>query len=294
MDRIKILNSRGEIFSLLSSSDSQSSTLSILFFHATGFNAQTYIQLLEKLNKKFNQDINILALDQRGHGMSSAESIPKKLSSWHPYFEDAIEICDQISGPLICMGHSMGAIVAARLTEMRQKKVSKLVMIEPVLAGPYESLRHRVLTKLHLRNKVPIASGAARRRSKFQDIDDAVNSYIGRGAFTTWDRSWIEDYVLGGTKKIETGEIELTCPPDWESKTFLTSAFDSWKHLKNIKIPSLALGGNINSTFSKQARKAFLKLREDWQLENFEGSSHFLPMERTEVVVDQIYEFVSK
>ena len=67
MDRIKILNSRGEIFSLLSSSDSQSSTLSILFFHATGFNAQTYIQLLEKLNKKFNQDINILALDQRGH-----------------------------------------------------------------------------------------------------------------------------------------------------------------------------------------------------------------------------------
>ena len=66
------------------------------------------------------------------------------------------------------------------------------------------------------------------------------------------------------------------------------------KRINNIKIPSLALGGNINSTFSKQARKAFLKLREDWQLENFEGSSHFLPMERTEVVVDQIYEFVSK
>ena len=90
------------------------------------------------------------------------------------------------------------------------------------------------------------------------------------------------------------GDIELTCSPEWERKTFLTSAFDSWGYLKRLNIPVLVLSGTINSTFSKQARDSLSKLGKSWILESFSGSSHFLPMESTQQVVDRIYKFVSK
>ena len=76
MERSSYINSKGEEFSYLKNKTKKDS-LNFVFFHATGFNAQTYTILLDKLNKKFNSEINIYALDQRGHGLSKAEAIPK-------------------------------------------------------------------------------------------------------------------------------------------------------------------------------------------------------------------------
>ena len=60
----------------------------IFFFHATGFNAETYIPFFLKLGELLDNQYSIFALDQRGHGLSKASAIPSELTSWQTYFED--------------------------------------------------------------------------------------------------------------------------------------------------------------------------------------------------------------
>ena len=60
----------------------------IFFFHATGFNAETYLPFFLKIGELLDNQYSIYALDQRGHGLSKASAIPSELTSWQTYFED--------------------------------------------------------------------------------------------------------------------------------------------------------------------------------------------------------------
>ena len=58
----------------------------IFFFHATGFNAETYIPFFLKLSELLDNKYSIYALDQRGHGLSNASAVPSELISWNTIF----------------------------------------------------------------------------------------------------------------------------------------------------------------------------------------------------------------
>ena len=67
--------------------EGQNKDKNIFFFHATGFNAETYIPFFLKLGELLDNQYSIYALDQRGHGLSKASAIPSELTSWQTYFE---------------------------------------------------------------------------------------------------------------------------------------------------------------------------------------------------------------
>ena len=106
----------------------------IFFFHATGFNAETYMPFFLKLGELLDNQYSIYAIDQRGHGLSKASAIPSELNSWQTYFEDGKNfIRPFLSSENILMGHSMGGVVAARLAYDFEDKIQKSVLIDPVL-----------------------------------------------------------------------------------------------------------------------------------------------------------------
>ena len=82
---IKISN---EIFSYLHL-EGKSKDKNLFFFHATGFNAETYTPFFSKLNEFLDNEYSIFALDQRGHGLSEASALSSDLTSWKSYFKDA-------------------------------------------------------------------------------------------------------------------------------------------------------------------------------------------------------------
>ena len=296
MERSSYINSKGEEFSYLKNKTKKGS-LNFVFFHATGFNAQTYTILLDKLDKKFNSKINIYALDQRGHGLSKAEAVPENLTSWAPFLEDGLEFVDSLSGPIICSGHSMGAVIAAKVASKRKSKQIKLFMIEPVLFGPEQAKIWRA-SQEKPGNKPNIADGAAKRRRNFDSIEEAMKSYEGRGAFKTWGSEWIKDYLIGGTQKSPNEGIELSCTPEWESMTFKSSSMDTWDFLEEIEVQTFTIAAapeeNSGTTFSEDARKALLSLGSTWELEEIDGASHFLPMEFSDLTVDRISDYIDK
>jgi hypothetical protein len=69
---------------------------------------------------------------------------------------------------------------------------------------------------------------------------------------------------------------------------------DNWKHLQKVHCLSYVASGGINSTFPSGSRNALERLGLHWNLEHFPESSHFLPMEKSETLIDHIDEFMSK
>jgi len=294
MIRGTLTNNSDEEFSYVSARPIEKGIPTFIFFHATGFNGQTYWQLVEGLDNKFEGSVNCISLDQRGHGLSTALTEPERLKDWSLYLQDALEITDKLEGPLFCAGHSMGSIVAAKLSSLRQEKVKKLIMLEPVLYGPLECFKYRLMRAIGRRNKVELVELAAKRRSIFESQQEMVDSYHGRGVFETWDRSLIQDYVEGGTRILNEKEVELSCSPLWESRTFMASDMDSWPYLRTLTIPSYILCGTIRSTFTPTARQAIEKLGTNWNIDIFPEATHSLPMEQGSELIDRIHQFMSK
>ena len=291
MERKIFTNNKGEDFSYLSS-ERQENAVNFVFFHATGFNAQTYKILLEALRNKSDSKINLFALDQRGHGFSQARAVPSELDSWSDFLDDGLEFIGSLSGKIVCSGHSMGSVIAAKIASIRKDKIERLFMIEPVLYSYWESLKFSLMSKMKINRKLDIAAGAAKRRREFESLEHALNSYRGRGAFATWGDEWISSYLAGGTEETKDGGIQLTCAPEWESATFRASSMDTWKYLKKIRIPCQVVYAEASHTYSPTARIEISRLGKNWNSKCYDDATHFLPMEKADSVTEDIIRFI--
>ena len=268
----------------------------IIFFHATGLNAATYLNLLTKIYDNFDGERSIYAFDQRGHGLSEAEADHKKLKSWRQFSKEAVTFLNALGQESIeLMGHSMGGIVAAEIASQLKLKVNNLIMLEPVLYyAPKEVIKLKIKKFLQFSdfsasNK---SSGARQRRNNFSSFDEAVEHFTGRAMFISWPEESIKSYLKGGLVKRE-GSFFLSCDPAWEAKTFETVTFDTYRFLKKATCPVLIIRGDKEtSTFTDEAKKALSK-KNNILIEEYNGT-HFLPIENVELVSSRVVDFLSK
>ncbi len=268
----------------------------IIFFHATGLNAATYLNLLTKIYDNFDGQRSIYAFDQRGHGLSEAEADHKKLKSWRQFSKEAITFLNALGHESVeLMGHSMGGIVASEIASQLKLKVNNLIMLEPVLYyEPKEVIKLKIKKFLQFSdfsasNK---SSGARQRRNNFASFDEAVEHFIGRAMFVSWPEESIKSYLKGGLVKRE-GSFFLSCDPAWEAKTFETVTFDTYRFLKKATCPVLIIRGDKEtSTFTDEAKKALSK-KNNILIEEYSGT-HFLPIENVELVSSRVVDFLSK
>ena len=268
----------------------------IIFFHATGLNAATYLNLLTKIYDNFDGQRSIYAFDQRGHGLSEAEADHKKLKSWRQFSKEAITFLNALGHESVeLMGHSMGGIVASEIASQLKLKVNNLIMLEPVLYyEPKEVIKLKIKKFLQFSdfsasNK---SSGARQRRNNFASFDEAVEHFTGRAMFISWPEESIKNYLEGGLVKRE-GSFFLSCDPAWEAKTFETVTFDTYRFLKKATCPVLIIRGDKEtSTFTDEAKKALSK-KNNILIEEYNGT-HFLPIENVELVSSRVVDFLSK
>jgi pimeloyl-ACP methyl ester carboxylesterase len=273
---------RGE-FSVLRWGDDADKPL-LVFSHATGFNAQTYISLLSPLADRFR----IIAVDLRGHGLSTAPSQLSDLKGWHTYRDDLVGIMDVIAEPAYFSGHSMGGTVSLLTAAERPALSLGLLLIEPVLvprsAGYFMAFRRLIRKPM----TSPLSIGAARRRAEFDNREAMFQSYQGRGAFTTWPDQFIKDYIDGGTHVVSADKTVLACAPGWESKTFTMASDKVWRCIGKVKCPTKILFAQTNSTMRGGAEGTLRAKQPDWTIEQVEGATHFLPMEFPDLVRENL------
>jgi len=273
-------------FSLLHRPASGETPVTVHFAHATGFNAETYRELLGALDSS----LEVFAIDARGHGRSEVPADPTKLRSWAPYRRDLEAFVETLPRPTVLAGHSMGATVSLEVAAARPESVQGLVLIDPVIVPPRHVPMLAVARQLGLtRRLIPIAEAAARRRVEFPSKEAAVDNYVGKGAFRTWPRSWIEAYVDGGTVTTAEGTVRLSCDPAWESKSFAMATVNPYRALRKVQCPiTLIAREHDGPPFTRASREAFMRCKPDTRVLILEEVSHFMTMERPEIACAEI------
>lgn len=250
--------------------------LDVLFLHANGFNAATYRSILAPLGDR----LRVLAVDQRGHGRTTLPAVPYEKNSWLGFRDDLLALLDALGeSPTVLAGHSMGGTACVLAAAQRADAARRLVLFDPVVVSPE---RVAAMGPDGMRES-PLAQGARRRRFQFPSREAAFEAYLGRGAFKSWPDETLRDYLIDGLVEDGSGGMILSCAPDWESSNFGAHFHDTIGDFPRVVAPIRILKAEIGSTCQLERHEESI-LARGVDLSVIPGTSHFLPMERPELV----------
>jgi pimeloyl-ACP methyl ester carboxylesterase len=262
----------------------QDRPIDVVFSHANGFNARTYRTILSPLAGA----LRILALDQRGHGLSGLAPIEGRVS-WDDVAEDLMAVLETLDlRDVVLAGHSMGGTISLLAAAAAPQRVRGLALFDPVVMPPDLVAQSRAGELA----ASPLVQGALRRRSVFPSHEAVVAAYTGRGAFRTWSADMLADYVADGFRATADGQVELTCSPAWEASNFTAHAHDPWAAFAAVDRPIHILRAENGSTCRIEGREAELTAAGNVRVETIPGTSHFLPMERPDLVREALAQAV--
>lgn len=264
----------------------QDRPIDVVFSHANGFNARTYRTILRPLAKHFR----VLAVDQRGHGRSGLPPItgPERVS-WDDVADDLMVLLSALDvKDAVLAGHSMGGTLSLLAAAAAPQRVRGLVLFDPVVMPPDVVAQSRA----GLLADSPLVQGALRRRAVFPSREAVIAAYTGRGAFRTWPGEVLADYVADGFRDTPDGEVELSCPPNWEASNFTAHDHDPWAAFAAVRAPIRILRAQEGSTCRIDGHEAQLTAGGNVRVETIAGTSHFLPMERPDLVAEALTEMV--
>lgn len=250
--------------------------LDVLFLHANGFCASTYRSILAPLGDR----LRILAVDQRGHGRTALRAVPFETNVWRGYSDDLLALLTALGEtPTVLSGHSMGGTACLLATAQQPDAARRLVLFDPVIITPERA----ALFGDDGIKASPLAQGALRRRATFPSREAAFEGYRGRGAFKTWTDEMLADYLLDGLVADGEGGMRLACAPEWESANFSTPSPDAVAGIPGIAAPIRILKAEHASTAQFERYEDGI-LASGATIEVIPGTSHFLPMERPDLV----------
>lgn len=258
------------------------------FSHANGFNAETYCQLLTPLQGRFR----VTAADMRGHGFTTLTAVPGMQAGWDIYRDDLGKLIDALDRrPVFLAGHSMGAIASMRVAAQFPERVRGLILIEPVLMPRFGRLQSRIMRQFGWKPPpgTDLATMSAKRRAIFPSFEAALSAYRGRGAFKTWPDEVIADYLRGGLLPTGNGtEMKLSCDPAWESANFQNAPAGISRVAAQVKCPLTLIYADASNTTRPSEVAIVARGHGKARLVQVPGTTHFLPMERPDIVQDEI------
>ena len=251
----------------------------IVFSHANGFNARTYRTILAPLAG----ELRILAIDLRGHGATTLPTVIEGRQGWAEMRDDLLAfLAAATEGPVVLAGHSMGGTTSLLAAAAQPDKVKRLALFDPVI---FDAAAVPGAAEVQ---ESPLVQGAMRRRANFPSKAAVVEAYAGRGAFKTWAPAQIADYVEAGFRDTGDGQVTLTCAPEWEASNFRTHNYDPWAAFAQSRCPIDIRMAEVGTTCRLEGRQASLTADGRITVEVVAGTSHFLPMERPDVVAQAL------
>ena len=243
----------------------------LVFLHANGFNGLAYRSILEGLG------VHVIALDLRGHGMTTLPAQAGQFANFYSYAQDVIAYVEaHISGEVVLAGHSLGASTAILAAGIAPDKITKVLAFDPIVLPLF--VRGMMSTKMgrrYLVKNFPMARAAGKRRDIFNDFQTVFKRYQGRGTFKHFPDTALWDYICGGFVK-DGDHVRLACRPAWEQYTYVAQSHDLKKAIK-----ALPVGSHLMVTdFVKQGKwiAPMGKFRPDMQTEHLPDYDHFFPL----------------
>lgn len=256
----------------------------LVFLHANGFNARAYRTILAPLAG----ELRILAPDQRGHGATTLPTDYPR-TSWLDLKDDLLAFLDATGIERVALsGHSMGGTASLLAAGERPQRVRALALLDPVIRPPDAPGASSELVGVS-----PMVQGALRRRRVFPSRAAAVDGYRGRGAFRTWTEAMLADYVAAGFHDLPDGTVTLACTPEWEVSNYVHQDHDAWAAFEASRCPIRVLRAERDSPGRLDAGLERLAATGRIRVDTVPDTTHFLPMERPDLVQAAIREAVA-
>lgn len=245
--------------------------LKIVFLHANGMNGLSYRTLLEPTGH------HCLALDLRGFGATHLPTDAKRLSGFQTFSNDVVKVLATLSGPVVLAGHSLGASVAVLTAAQRPDLVKACVAFDPIVLS---RLTRRVMTfgpaRTYLKKRMTIARKTAAKRSVFPDRKTALSHYVGRGVFKKLPAEVTRDFVMGGFRDRDDGQVELACAPLWEQAVYVSQSHDLAGAIRHLPRDSSIIATNYFGNGRRVARA--VRGLNGVNFDNRADLDHFFPL----------------
>lgn len=256
------------------------------FLHANSYCAGMYAPFLEPLFAEYD----IYALEIPGHGRSEWSG---KMERWSDLADYLIRYLDraELSKPIIGVGHSIGGVATMMAAVERPDLFSRLILLDPVLLPPKMLFMIKLANLFHYRYSTPLIKSASRRRKHFPSREAAREQYEKKRAFKHWKPAFLDAYVECGFRPDKKGGVELSCSPELEISIYRSIPINAWQYVKNLKTPTLILGGEKTDTLLPASRKKLAKRTPEIITKTVPGS-HLFPFEYPREAMLQMKEFL--
>ena len=273
----------------LPSIDYGSSGQELVFLHANGYPPDCYRPLLMRLTEKYH----VSAMLQRPLW---PESRPEDIDDWLPLTDDLLHyLALHHSGPIACVGHSMGGIALLRAALREPERFKAIVLLDPVLFPQYISPLWRMFYKTGLTYRLhPMVSTTTKRRREFDDLDRLFKGFRRKPIFRYFDDEALQAYVEGITCKTDKGYYQLCYSAEWETRLYITAVWrdmDIWRGLPKLEVPTLIIRGVETNTFWERTGKLVERKQPRVKVVALERSTHLVPLERPQEVSNLIKSF---
>lgn len=254
----------------------------IHFAHGNGFPPGTYAPFLQKLA----QDYRVISWECFGQEFPvSAEH----LTDWEVLSHELLRFFALLGiQPQILVGHSFGAVISLLAHMHLRYPVKSLVLIDPVIFSKQFFFLLRLMKKLGKKH-IPLAQMTLRKRDIWNSRKEVEQVYHSKKLFRRWQEDVFQCYIKSALRELETGEVQLRYPKNWEAAIFDSTVDRFWKETQEVTAENLILfrGGN-SDTFSELACRQFRKGFPQTQCFHFATLSHCLIMEAPEALYREL------
>lgn len=263
----------------------------ILLIHGLACHARCWDATLRLLNAPQR----IVAIELRGHGRSEKRSP----YHWHQFGRDLcmfIQTLDLQS--VIAAGHSMGGHVLLQAASVLTRRFDGLLLLEPVVFNP-RTYTSSANVKIF---DSPEDHPFARRRSLWDSPQHWYDTIRAKSPFNLWTAEVLKDHCEYGLEPTADGHFQLRCPPLVEAEASLNCT-DTNIHrvLPSVDIPTTVIRAktaagfrhpmdNIHSTTWAGLAENLPQGTDKYRPE----LSHFIPMQRPELVVEELSELLNR
>lgn len=240
----------------------------VIFLHGTSANLGVWDSVIRELDT----GVRSIAIDQRGHGRSSK---PSQGYGALEYCSDIASLVRELEcGPVVAVGHSLGARNAVVLAAQFPELVSGVVAVDYT---PF--VEKKVIDDLQIR----VAAGNRTFGTK-----DEVKQYLRERYVLIRDDAVLRRAEYGyaydesskGYRPLATREaLEATVDG-------LRSDFDG--DVKAIDKPVTLIRGALSRIVSEEALRKTISLRRDFRVVELQNVDHYVPEEEPELIAFEI------
>lgn len=248
------------------------------FYGANGFPVECYSPLLDSLSQRF--DINSLWHRPLWPGQQSVNPA----TNWQHYATDLIKFLEsRKSGPVVAIGHSMGATATVMAALQKPKLFSRLVLIEPVIQPTWKVWLTNHLPKALLHRMEPVKSTLL-TPEKWKNEAQATQFYQNHAAYKRIPPKHLSVMVESMVEPVsrQSEEVCLRYSRGWEATNYMGLRQVTQTFMK-LKVPSVIIQGKPNLFCDRKLFNKIKQAKPDNVYFEEHDYGHLIPLEAPEL-----------